>query len=126
MKKNAAVLAQALVGHDFCLAAGGTDTHMILVDLRNKGITGAEAETLLDQVGITANKNAVPFDPRGPKITSGLRLGTPTVTSRGMGSAEMVEIARLINDTLIHRESSAELARIKRQVLAMCDSFPIE
>jgi glycine hydroxymethyltransferase len=126
VKKNAAVLAQALVGHDFCLAAGGTDTHMILVDLRNKGITGAEAETLLDQVGITANKNAVPFDPRGPKITSGLRLGTPTVTSRGMGSAEMVEIARLINDTLIHRESSAELARIKRQVLAMCDSFPIE
>jgi len=125
VKKNAAALAQALLEHDFYLSAGGTDTHMVLVDLRNKGITGAEAEALLDQVGITANKNAVPYDPRGPKITSGLRLGTPAVTSRGMGTAEMVEIARLINDTLVYRDNAAELARIKRRVLEMCDAFPI-
>jgi len=95
--KNAQALAAGLVKNGFNLVSGGTDNHLMLVDLQNKGITGKRAEKRLDAVGITCNKNAVPFDPESPFITSGIRLGTPAVTSRGMNEADMAEIAEIIN-----------------------------
>ncbi len=123
---NAAALAGALSSRGYELVTGGTDTHMVLVDLRSKEITGRDAEVLLDRVGITVNKNAIPFDPRGPQVTSGLRLGTPTVTSRGMGPEQLSQIAELIDQTFVYRHSAAALARVKRQVSELCSRFPIE
>jgi glycine hydroxymethyltransferase len=122
---NAAVLAETLAGFGFNLVTGGTDTHMVLVDLRSKGLTGLEAEKLLDQVGITANKNAVPYDPCSPKVTSGLRVGTPAVTSRGMGPEQLRLIGLLINEALANRSSPVHLARVKRRVKELCRDFPI-
>jgi glycine hydroxymethyltransferase len=122
---NAAVLAETLAGLGIDLVTGGTDTHMILVDLRSKNITGLEAEKLLEQVGITANKNAVPFDPRSPKVTSGLRLGTPAVTSRGMGPEQLRLVGLLINEAFTNRSSSVSLVRVKRRVQELCRDFPI-
>lgn len=124
--QNTRVLAEALRGHGFDLITGGSDTHLLLVDLRSKGITGAEAERLLEGVGITANKNAIPFDPRGPRVTSGLRLGTPAITSRGMGPEQIRLIAQLIDEAIFHRSDGAVLKKLKRQVSGLCHDFPIE
>lgn len=123
---NASALADTLAGLGFDLVTGGTDTHLVLVDLRSKHLTGLEAEQLLDRVGITANKNAVPFDPRGPQVTSGLRLGTPTITSRGMGPEHARLIAGLINEAIANRGSRVHLERVKRQVGRLCRDFPID
>ncbi|MEW5783571.1 MAG: serine hydroxymethyltransferase [Bacillota bacterium] len=125
VRDNAAVLAEALIELGFHLTTGGTDTHLVLVDLRGRAVTGLEAEILLDRVGITANKNAIPYDPQNPQITSGLRLGTPAVTSRGMGPDEIKEIARLINEALTHRYNMERLAQVKQQVSLLCKQFPI-
>lgn len=123
--ENARYLSDALQGYGFHLVTGGTDNHLILVDLRNKGLTGAEAEAILDRVGITANKNAIPFDPRGPQVTSGLRVGTPAITTRGMRREEVFEIALLIRDALQNRYSETALKRIRSKVLELCRSFPL-
>lgn len=123
--QNARVLAENLKEMGFKLVSGGTDNHLILIDLRNKKITGREAENLLDSVGITVNKNAIPFDTENPVVTSGIRLGTPAVTSRGMKEGEMNKIARLINDALEKRGEPEALAKIKREVKGLCAEFPL-
>lgn len=124
--ENAALLAGALYDYGFRLVTGGTDTHLVLVDLRSQGITGAEAEQVLDRVGITANKNAIPFDPQGPNVTSGLRLGTPAITSRGMGPDQVREIAMLIKESLRYRDNPGRLSQIKEQVTSLCRQYPLQ
>ncbi|MBS3947351.1 MAG: serine hydroxymethyltransferase [Dethiobacter sp.] len=122
---NARTLAQALSGHGFTLVSGGTDTHLLLLDLRNKGLTGKQAEETLGQVAITANKNTIPFDQENPFVTSGLRLGTPAVTSRGMREAEMAAIAGLIVDILHSPNDGETKRRTRKQVAALCQAFPV-
>jgi len=122
--QNTRVLAEALREYGFDLVTGGSDTHLLLVDLRSKKITGLEAERLLEMIGITANKNAIPFDPRSPRVTSGLRLGTPTVTSRGMGPEQIQVIAQLINEAITHRSDESVLEGLKQQVSELCRDFP--
>ncbi|MEW5919472.1 MAG: serine hydroxymethyltransferase [Bacillota bacterium] len=123
--KNARALAQHLKELNFNLVSGGTDNHLVLLDLRNKGITGREAELLLDELGITANKNAIPDDPQNRLVTSGIRLGTPAVTSRGMHEAEMKQIAALINSAIEGKDDPVALARVKREVKNLCTAFPV-
>lgn len=120
--KNAQALAAGLAQRGFRLVSGGTDTHLMLVDLRPMEMTGQEAETLLDEVGITVNKNTIPFDPEPPARTSGIRIGTPAVTTRGMGEAEMDVIADLIHRTLTGRGAGAE--EIRREVARLVAAFP--
>ena len=122
---NASVLAEQLMKAGLQLISGGTDNHMILVDLRNLGITGKEAEAVLDRVGITVNKNTIPFDQQGPFVTSGIRIGTPAVTTRGMQAPEMQTIAGLIVDVLTHSRDSAVIQRSRETVQALCAAFPI-
>ena len=121
--ENAKVLADALTKRGFNLVAGGTDNHLMLLDLRGTGLTGKELERRLDEVHITANKNAVPNDPESPFVTSGVRLGTPAVTSRGFGAAEMEKIAGFIADVAFDYENSRE--RVCREVVELCEKFPI-
>ncbi len=121
---NAAALAEALLERGFNLATGGTDTHLILADLRNKSISGHEAERLLEEVNITLNKNVIPYDPRGANDPSGIRLGTPTLTSRGMGAEQMRAIAALIDETIRNRDHAGELEKIRQEVAQMCLDFP--
>ena len=121
--KNAAVLAQELIKNGFRLVSGGTDNHLMLADVRNFHITGKELEHRLDEVYITANKNAIPNDPERPFVTSGVRIGTPAVTSRGFKEEEMRIIARLVADTARDFEGTAEATR--QQVQALCERFPI-
>ena len=123
---NAKVLAEHLIKSGLQLISGGTDNHMMLVDLRNLGITGKEAEAVLDRVGITVNKNTIPFDRQGPFVTSGIRIGTPTVTTRGMQAPEMQTIAGLIVDVLTHSRDSAVIQRSRKTVQALCAAFPID
>jgi glycine hydroxymethyltransferase len=123
--KNAGVLADRLIAYGFSLVSGGTDNHLILVDLTDKGITGLDAERLLGNAGIVTNKNSIPYDRRGPKITSGLRLGTPALTTRGMKENEMEQIARLIRDLLKQPEEAGIVEQTRQIVSDMCDSFPI-
>ncbi len=122
---NAHVLAEALTGYGFNLVSGGTDNHLVLIDLTAKGISGLDAERSLGEAGIVANKNAVPFDKKGPKITSGLRLGTPALTTRGMKESEILKIASLINDILSAPASEAVLRRVKGVVSELCEAYPI-
>ena len=119
--KNAKVLAEELMNRGFKLVSNGTDNHLMLVDLANKGITGKEAEALLDEVGITVNKNTIPFDTQKPNITSGIRIGTPAMTTRGMKEEEMKEIAALIDRTI----SGEEKEKIKDDVIKLTSRFPI-
>ncbi|MCG8401798.1 MAG: serine hydroxymethyltransferase, partial [Firmicutes bacterium] len=105
--------------------SGGTDSHMILVDLRNKNITGRDAEKALDRVGVTVNKNAIPFDPEPPVITSGIRVGTPAVTTRGLKEAEMAELAEIIHLTLSYGPDQARHKQAADMAAAMCRRFPI-
>ncbi|HHW92372.1 MAG TPA: serine hydroxymethyltransferase [Firmicutes bacterium] len=122
--KNAQALAQGLLELDFNLVSGGTDNHLVLVDLRNKGITGKEAEEILGAAGITINKNTIPYDPESPLVTSGIRLGTPAVTSRGMREGEMKVIAQLIHLALTNRDDEGVRAKIRQQVRELCEEFP--
>jgi len=122
---NAKELAGRLMQAGLQLVSGGTDNHMMLVDLRNLGITGKEAEAVLDRVGITVNKNTIPFDLQGPFVTSGIRIGTPAVTTRGMQVPEMQTIARLIVDVLTHSRDSAVIQRSRKTVQELCAAFPI-
>ncbi len=121
--KNAKVLSEELIKYGFNLVSGGTDNHLMLIDLRNKGITGKELETRLDDVGITVNKNAVPFDTERPTITSGIRIGTPAVTTRGFKEDEMKKIAKLINMTVESYDTKKN--EIRKEVQAICDKFPL-
>ena len=121
--ENAKVLADALIAKGFKLVSGGTDNHLMLVDLIATGITGKELEHRLDEVHITLNKNAIPNDPQSPFITSGVRIGTPAVTSRGFGKEEMLKIADFIYDVTFNFEESKE--RVKNEVIALCKKFPI-
>ena len=121
--KNAKVLADELIGYGFNLVSGGTDNHLMLIDLRNKGITGKELEERLDSVGITLNKNSVPFDTEKPSITSGVRIGTPAVTTRGFKEGEMKKIAKLINMTV--EEFDTKKDEIAKEVASICKQFPI-
>ena len=121
--KNAAVLADSLLAQGFNLVSGGTDNHLMLLDLQNFGITGKELEHRLDEVHITANKNAVPNDPASPFVTSGLRVGTPAVTSRGFGEEEMKRIAVWMKEVIVNFEESRE--RITKEVVELCERFPI-
>ncbi|MDK2879537.1 MAG: glycine hydroxymethyltransferase [Thermoanaerobacteraceae bacterium] len=123
--KNAATLAKALLDRGYNLVSGGTDNHLILVDLRNKNLTGKVAEKMLDDVGITVNKNAIPFDPEKPNITSGIRIGTPALTSRGMKEQEMEKIAELIDEALSHGGDELHRAKVSKAVKSLCDAFPL-
>ncbi|MBE3520077.1 MAG: serine hydroxymethyltransferase [Firmicutes bacterium] len=122
--KNAKCLAEELMARGYRLVSGGTDNHLMLVDLTPKGITGLEAERALDAVGITVNKNAIPFDKRKPTVTSGIRIGTPTVTTRGMKEPEMKIIAELIDRTLASKDDPEKLDKIREEVLELTSAFP--
>ncbi|MDK0722584.1 serine hydroxymethyltransferase [Clostridium perfringens] len=121
--KNAQVLAEALESYGFKLVSNGTDNHLILVDLTNKDITGKDAEILLDSIGITLNKNTVPNETRSPFVTSGVRIGTPAITTRGFKEEEMKEIASIINDAI--KEKDGDLEPLKARVKALCDKYPL-
>ncbi|MBF0500637.1 MAG: serine hydroxymethyltransferase [Candidatus Riflebacteria bacterium] len=122
--ENSKALAEALISKGLRLISGGTDNHLMLVDLRSKNVTGKLAEAALDKAGITANKNTIPNDPQSPFITSGLRLGTPAVTTRGMGPAEMKEIAGLLDEVLTRPEDAAVIDGVKKKVDTLCRKFP--
>ncbi len=123
--KNAQTMAERLKEHGFNILTGGTDTHLVLVDLINKELTGKETEEALDRAGITVNKNAVPFDPNPPMITSGMRIGTPAITTRGMKEQEMVIISDLIAKAVENKDNESELKKIEGEVRELCLSFPI-
>jgi glycine hydroxymethyltransferase len=122
---NAKVLAETMAAEGFRVISGGTDTHVMLVDVFSKGMLGSEAEDALGKAGITINKNAIPFDANPPLKPSGIRIGSPAVTTRGMREAEMQQIARWIAEALNNRSDAAVLGRIRRQVLEMCEAFPL-
>jgi glycine hydroxymethyltransferase len=122
---NAKALAEALRRRGLRLCSGGTDNHLILVDLRPKSLTGKVAEEVLGKADITVNKNVIPFDPEKPTVTSGIRIGTPAVTTRGMGEAEMQEIGGMIGDALDHPNDTAALARVRGRVREMTQQFPL-
>ena len=123
--KNAAALAEALEKDGFRIVTGGTDNHLMLVDLRSKNITGKAAQTLLDEVGITANRNTIPFEPLSPFVTSGLRLGSPALTTRGFVEDDMREVAAIIALTLSHPESEAAKDEARSRVAALCRKYPL-
>jgi glycine hydroxymethyltransferase len=122
---NAGALAESLASHGFRLVSGGTDNHLLLVDLRpfDENLTGKDAQTVLDEAGITLNRNSIPDDPRSPFVTSGIRIGTPAVTTQGMTEPQMAEIGRLIADTLRGRENSSTVASIRNEVRDLCTPF---
>jgi len=122
---NAKVMSQEFIEMDYDIVSGGTDTHVVLMDLSNKGISGKAAEKALEKAGITVNKNMVPFDQRSPFITSGIRVGTPAITTRNMGSSEMKKIASFINTVVTDADNDNTIQNVKSQVKELCDSFPI-
>ena len=122
---NAKVLAETLAAEGFRIISGGTDTHVMLVDVFSKGMLGSEAEKALGEAGITVNKNAIPFDTNPPLKPSGIRVGSPAVTTRGMKEAEMRHIGRWISEALKHRTDSAALTRIRKDVLELAEAFPL-
>lgn len=123
--KNAKALSCALSARDYRIVSGGTDNHLLLVDLSNKNITGKDASRVLDEVGITVNKNLIPFDTRNAAVTSGLRLGTPALTTRGMKEKEMAKIAELIDTTLKMRKNEKKLSSVKKEVRKLTGKFPL-
>jgi len=123
--RNANALAETLKAHGFKIVSGGTDNHLMLVDLRNKGMTGKEAQELFEEVNITLNKNMIPSDPEKPTVTSGVRIGTPAVTTRGMKEEHMKIIADLINETVENRDNEEKLAEIREKVRTLCNDFPL-
>jgi glycine hydroxymethyltransferase len=125
MVANAQALGAALTERGFRLVSGGTDNHLLLVNVTNKGLTGKEMEELLERVGITANKNTVPFDQQSPFVTSGVRLGTPALTTRGMGKEQMREIAAIMDQAVADRGDEAALARLRGRSNELCRAFPL-
>ena len=123
--KNAKRMGEKLMDSGFKLVSGGTDNHLVLVDLRDTDITGNVAEDTLDKAGITVNKNAVPFDPQPPAVTSGIRIGTPAITTRGLKENEMDIVAGWITEAFENRDNDQVLARIKNEVKELCSSFPV-
>ncbi len=121
---NAKALAERLVQHGFRIVSGGTDNHLMLVDLKNKDITGKEAEEFLESAGLTVNKNAIPFDTQSRFVTGGIRIGTPTVTTRGMKEPEMEQIGDWINRVISSRDSSV-IAEVRAEVSALCAKLPL-
>jgi glycine hydroxymethyltransferase len=122
---NAKALAQGFVDRGYKIVSGGTDTHLMLLNLTNKGITGKEADAALDTAGIIVNKNAVPYDEKPPAVASGIRLGSPIVSTRGMKEPEMKQIVELVDRVLRHRQEPAMLEEVRGQAKALCDGFPI-
>jgi glycine hydroxymethyltransferase len=122
---NAKVLAQSLADEGFRIISGGTDTHLMLVDVFSKGMLGSEAEKALGEAGITVNKNAIPFDANPPMKPSGIRVGTPALTTRGMKENEMRQVGRWIAEALLQRTDAAVLAKVRKQVLELCEAFPL-
>ena len=123
--KNAAALADKLMKNGFALVSGGTDNHLMLVDVRNRNLTGKVAERLLDDIGVTVNKNSIPNDPAGPMVTSGIRIGTAAVTTRGFNEADMAEIADIITQALDHPTDETIHAQIRMRVKTLCDRYPL-
>ncbi len=123
--RNAAQLAESFLELGYQLVSGGTDTHLILVDLSDRDLSGKAAENALEAAGLTVNKNMVPFDQRSPLVTSGIRIGTPAVTTRGMGAAEMRLIAELIHRVLRDPEDEATRQAVRGEVTEMCKQFPL-
>ena len=122
---NAKVLAEALAAEGYRIISGGTDTHLMLVDVFEKGILGSEAENALGLAGITVNKNAIPYDQNPPMKPSGIRIGTPALTTRGMKEPEMKLIAKWINEALENRENSGKLQQIRGEVGELAEKFPL-
>ena len=122
---NAKVLAETLAAEGFRIISGGTDTHLMLVDVFSKGMFGSEAEKALGEAGITVNKNAIPFDVNPPLKPSGIRIGTPALTTRGMREPEMRQVGRWIAEALLQRTDAMVLARIRKEVLGLCEAFPL-
>jgi len=122
---NSKAFAAALASKGFRIVTGGTDNHLFMVDLRSKKITGKEIATLLDRVQITVNKNLIPFDPETPMVTSGIRIGTPAITTRGMKEAQMLTIADLIDRTALNRDNEVELEKVRKEVEKLALDFPI-
>ena len=123
--KNANTLSDELIKYDFDVISGGTDNHLMLIDLTNKNVTGKAAEKTLEEAGITVNKNMVPFDKRSPFVTSGIRIGTPAVTTRGMKESEMIKIAGLINKVINNVEQKNILEDVKTDIRNLCNQFPL-
>ncbi len=125
VQANAKAMAETFLQNGYNLVSGGTDNHLILVDLRNKGLTGKDAEETLEKAGITCNKNMVPFDDQSPFVTSGIRIGTPAMTTRGFGEEEFKRVATLINRVLQDPENETIIRKVNDEVNAMCDQFPL-
>jgi len=125
VRENAGAMATGLQEHGFKIVSGGTDNHMFLLDLIDKDITGKDADAVLDRANITVNKNAVPNDPRSPFVTSGLRMGTPAVTTRGFGTGEIAQLTDWIVEILADIENEETIARVRGQVLELCKKFPV-
>ncbi len=123
--KNAKAMANKLISLDFKIISGGTDNHLMLIDLRNKNMTGKKAQELLDEIGVTCNKNAVPFDDKSPLITSGIRLGTPALTTRGMKEKDMEMIAGIINDVITNPESEDVKKDVKQRIDDLSSEYPL-
>jgi glycine hydroxymethyltransferase len=122
---NAKVLAQTLADEGFRIISGGTDTHLMLVDVFSKGMLGSEVEKALGEAGITVNKNAIPFDTNPPMKPSGIRIGSPAMTTRGMKEPEMRQIGQWIAEALFHRTDASVLSKVRKQVLDLCEAFPL-
>lgn len=125
VQENAATLADQFLKNGYNLVSGGTDNHLILVDLRNRGLTGKQGEEALERASITVNKNMVPFDTESPFVTSGIRIGTPAMTTRGFGKDEFVRVADLIDQVLQNPENDEVIQRVQKEVFAMCREFPL-
>jgi glycine hydroxymethyltransferase len=123
--KNSQALGAALIHYGFRLVSGGSDNHLLLVDLNNKDITGKDAEEILESAGLTVNKNAVPFDTQSRFVTGGIRVGTPAVTSRGLKEREMKQIAEWMNRAIVNRGDEQEIKKIRSEVRELCERFPI-
>jgi len=123
--KNAKTLADELMKFEFDVVSGGTDNHLMLIDLSNKNISGKKAENALERAGITVNKNMVPFDTKSPFVTSGIRIGTPAVTTRGMKENEMKRIAEIINTAIVNSEDETKLDGLVNKVKDLCSGFPL-
>jgi glycine hydroxymethyltransferase len=125
VKKNAKVLAKAFVDKGYGVISGGTDNHMMLIDLRNKDVSGKDAEEALGKADITVNKNMVPFDDKSPFVTSGIRIGTPAVTTRGLKESDMSKIVDLIDRVIINIENDSEIEKVRDEVNAMMQGLPL-
>jgi glycine hydroxymethyltransferase len=123
--KNAKALAEGLISEGLRLVSGGTDNHLMLVDLTDEGVTGRDAEESLDRAGITVNKNGIPFDKEGPQVTSGIRIGTPAITTRGMKEKEMKTIAHLIAYIINDIKDEKRVAEVRKEVENLCAEFPL-